>query len=640
MPTTPKGIRTPADTLKIADLGTAIRDMAADIDKMLTVHNPYLEDLPAALKARLTFLENLAAEPGSRRVNSVLDPLPTAPETTYIGSRCRLSMAPGYGRAMCNAVGATYFFPKTGGLADRSVPVKPGAPFTVSLRVRAMQTADMQVTLMVQGYTATGDALGTGTTLASAARVSVPANIEKLLTLSGTVPAGSAVDHIAVQVQFTRYGETYPAINDFIYFRQFLVSVGSDAAYPPAETYFSGDTANSFWLGEPNNSQSVTAIPRGAGGGSGGSLDAFRRDAIVDAGIKRRGGSIGTAGIAAVALRFDHHLPAFKAKILPLLKAHRLPWGQMLNPARIADGTETMTYAQIATECYNTGGEVWHHSYSHSNMSNTAEADREVIRGFDDLTAGLPGLHIDGWAGPGQSVLMGMEGSEKPERFWGTYPGRLVLARHAFVRGYYPGIYQTMSAQPNLIGAPHTTIDTLDAAYVSGLVRGAVSAGAGLTLMLHPNYLDTAGYMTTADLSTILADLAARRNAGEILVLSPTAILLADAGSDYRRNLLTAGRAGASTGTWTETVSGRSAQAQYGVPHELVVTVRAKTAGNVLLNLKETGTPRFDVVHSRALAAGETATLRCLATLPLDCNGIVANLTGNIDHTGIELHAV
>lgn len=401
-------------------------------------------------------------------------------------------------------------------------------------------------------------------------------------------------------------------------------------AYNPVRMYVRDRNSAGFWQAYKTTQwDDPTKIDGGAG----------QRDSIVDAGIKKRGGVIGTNGLPVVALRFDHHLPNFKTKVLPLLKAKRLPWGQMLNSAAVANGSETMTYAQIATECYTSGGEVWNHSYSHASYTQEAQADREVTRGLKDLRAGLPGLQIDGWAGPGQDSMMGMEGSEAPERFWNTYPGRLVLGQHAFVRGYYPGIYQPMTG-PNLVGAPHVTIDTLDPTYVSGVVRGAAAAGAGVTLMLHATYLDTPGYMTTAQLNTVLTEIETMRNAGEILVMSPTAVLLTDASSDYRRNLLTTGAAGPTTSAWTETVSGRSAQAQYGVPHELVVTVKARTAGTATLNLKEAGSsPRFDSAHSVTLTAGQVITLRCLATFPLDCAGIIATLTANVDHSDIHLHA-
>lgn len=574
---------------------------------------------------------------GGRIENLVADPLPMNAPATYLGGRCTIIQAPGFGRATCNAAGATYFTAKSSLFAEPNTytEIKPGQKISARIELRGQTTAKLGASLVVLGHRWDGSTFVSQTTLASTALTELNTDSRVVvLTAEGIVPLDTDLTHVRMQVQFRRWGETYPQVGDILYFRKAALYAGDNAV--SANTYVDGNADNSYWTGKPNESTSVQLI---GGSKSDDGSAAYRRDTIVDAGIKRRGGIIGTNGLPAVALRFDHHLPDFKSKVLPLLKQYRLPWGQMLNPANIANGNEGMTYAQFAAEAYNTGGEAWHHSYSHSNISNATEADREITQGFNDLTAGLPGLYIDGWAGPGQPELMGMEGSDTPERFWGTYPGRLVLARHAFVRGYYPGIYQPMSG-PNLVGAPHTTIDTLDDTYVSGIVRGAISAKAGLTLMLHPNYLDTAGYMTTAQLDKILADLAKSRDAGELLILSPTAILLTDSSSDYRRNLLTTGGAGSKNGTWSETVSSRTDQAQYGVPHELVVTVRAKTAGTVALNLKETGVPRFDTAHSVTLAAGAVATLRCLATLPLDCAGILAQLTGNIDHSDIELHAV
>lgn len=366
---------------------------------------------------------------------------------------------------------------------------------------------------------------------------------------------------------------------------------------------------------------------------------AGRRASIVDAGIKRRGGAIGTRGRAAVALRFDHHLDAFKTKVLPLLEQYRLPWGQMLNANRIGAGDDNMTPAAIATACYSSGGEVWNHSWSHSDITYFAAADREVTRGLSDLKAMFPGLWIDGWAGPGQASMMGMEGSDTPAKFWDTYPGRLVLAQHALVRGYYPGIYQPL-AGPNQVGAPHSTIDTLDASYVGALVRGALNARAGLTLMLHPNYLDQPGYMTTADLGTILADIASRRDAGELVVLSPSGILLADSSSAPRSILSTGEPAQVST-SWTETVTGRSAQATYGVPHEAETTVRANSSGTVQLRVEITHTGgTINQTHTVTATAGSVHRLGVPVTPPMTTTQTVVTLTGAVTHTGIYYGAV
>lgn len=591
--------------------------------------------------ARVALVEEISSEPGSRLENMVIDPKPAFTVGTWEVSGATLQQANEvWGRAIATG-GVVASIRSLGSLrlgVDSKALLSAGQGVAGRVTIRAMETQRMSATLSIVGYAWDGSAFTERTVIATSGQLHINPGAANAITFEavGSTSANTPLTHFHLEISFRRYGETYPTAGDHVYFRQAALYSGPNAKSPVP--YVDGDNADAFWVDGANKSTSVR-LTRRYMDTSGASEDAFRRDAIVGAGIGRRGGKIGTNGVAAVALRFDHHLPNFKTKILPLLKQYRLPWGQMLNSARVADGTEGMTYAQIAAECYSSGGEVWNHGYSHADMPDKATADREVAQGFKDLTAGLPGLCIDGWAGPGQANMMGMEGSDTPEKFWGTYPGRLVMARHAFVRGYYPGVYQPLTGS-TLTGSPHVTMDTLDDTYVSGIVRGAVSAKSGVTLMLHPNYLDTTGYMTTAQLGKILADLAARRDAGELLVLSPTAILLADSSSDYRRDLLTTGGAGSKTATWSETVSSRASQTQYGVPHELVVTVRAKVAGTVVLNLKETGTPRFDTSHSVTLAAGAVATLRCLATLPLDCAGILAQLTGNIDHSDIQLHAV
>lgn len=592
--------------------------------------------------ARVALVEEISAEPGSRLENLVIDPKPAFTVGTWEAGGATLQQVnEAWGRAIA-AGGTAASIRSLGSLtpgADSKARLAAGQSVAGRITIRAMETQRMSATLSIVGYTWDGSAFTERTLIATSGQLHIDPGAANAVTFEavGATPANTPLTHFHLEVAFRRYGETYPAAGDHVYFRQAALYSGPNAMSPVL--YVDGDSADAFWVDGASKSASVRLTRRYVDT-SGASEDAFRRDTIVDAGIGRRGGKVGTNGLAAVALRFDHHLPNFRTKILPLLKQYRLPWGQMLNSARVADGTEGMTYAQIATECYNSGGEVWNHGYSHVDMPDKATADREVTQGFKDLTAGLPGLYIDGWAGPGQTNMMGMEGSDTPEKFWGTYPGRLVMARHAFVRGYYPGVYQPLTGS-SLTGSPHVTMDKQDAAYVSGIVRGAVASKSGVTLMLHPNYLDTAGYMTTANLGAILAELAALRDSGQLLVLSPTAILLADASTDHRRNLLTTGAAGAIATSWSEDATGRAAQAQYGVPHELTVSVRAKTAGKVALTLKESGaSPRFNSVHSVDVAAGGFVTLRCLATPPVDCAGISAQLTGNVDHSDIELHAV
>lgn len=49
--------------------------------------------------------------------------------------------------------------------------------------------------------------------------------------------------------------------------------------------------------------------------------------------LRARGGPIGTDGVAAIALRFDHGLANFGTTILPMLTARQLPSSLAVNPS-------------------------------------------------------------------------------------------------------------------------------------------------------------------------------------------------------------------------------------------------------------------------------------------------------------------
>ena len=368
-------------------------------------------------------------------------------------------------------------------------------------------------------------------------------------------------------------------------------------------------------------------------------LSAARRDVVVNHGIARRGGSIGTGGRGVIALRYDHHTGPWLTKVLPLLKQHQLPWGQMLNASNLGStGTETGTAAQMQTACMESGGEAWNHSWSHSDVILDTQADREVTRGLDDLRAALPRLWIDGWAQPGQTSYMGME-VQSDDRWWSTEPGRRVMAQHAFVRGTTLGVHRRLMG-PGLSVAPHITIDAQTLSYVQSAVDAARDSRSGLTLMLHSNYLDQAGYMTTATLSSILAYVAARRDAGEIEVCSPTGVLMADAERPRGSMLDIPIEAGTiAAGGWTRVVSSRSYLPLLGVPHELGATLSGSGSATLTITID---TPSGTVTSTRTRTLTATPTRHVVvATPPTDTTGItVAVAAPNAQHLGITYRPI
>ena len=366
-----------------------------------------------------------------------------------------------------------------------------------------------------------------------------------------------------------------------------------------------------------------------------------RRAAVVQAGIARRGVSVGTGGLGAIALRFDHHLDSFGTKVLPLLKKYRLPWGEMLNYHGIGRGDDNWTWSKIATECHNSGGEVWNHSWSHSDVVTKEQARREVALGLSELKTNLPSLWIDSFAPPGQPNMAGFEGQDTPEKFWRSHYGRMVLATHAFSRGYWPGSYQPLYA-PNLIGAQHATIDKQSVAWVKGYVSGAMRSRTGATIMLHPNYLDSTGYMTTAQLEEILAYIADLRDTGQIQVLSCAGILVGDRElSVNHTNHLENAEAGSVNSSQTWTVSERVGKDNFGVPHEATAWVRATASGTLTLTVTvNSPTNPISQTHTVAVTAGEVVRLGVVVTPPMDTTAQTVRLVGNVTHTGVNYRPI
>ena len=358
-----------------------------------------------------------------------------------------------------------------------------------------------------------------------------------------------------------------------------------------------------------------------------------RRAAVVEAGLKRRGGVVGTGGKPAIALRFDHHLQQFGDKVLPLLKQYRLPWGQMINAGNIGSGNDTWSWSKLAKEAHYSGGEVWNHAFTHGDVNNEFQADQAVTLGLSRLRENLPSLWVDSWAPPGQPNYMGFTHQADPEKFYETYPGKLVLAQHAFVRGSYPGPHHPLNGQ-NLIGQSHVTIDKQTSAWCQAAVRSARDTGSGLTMMLHSNYLDQSGYMTTSELDAVLAYIAQLRDAGEIVVLSNAGILMADANTPARQtNMLSNAGAGTNTGTWSQSVTSRSYLAHLGVPHEAEVWV--KGSGQATLKVEVASPTNAVTAQHQATLGGSAQRLSVLVTPPNNTTGITVSLTGDVQHTGI-----
>jgi hypothetical protein len=340
----------------------------------------------------------------------------------------------------------------------------------------------------------------------------------------------------------------------------------------------------------------------------------YRHLDLVSRARMRRGGRIGTGGKAAVALRFDHHLDSFQAKVLPLLQQHNLPWAQAINPERLGAGDDNMTWAQLQTMCLQHGGEVWNHGGNHGDASTETALREQIVTSLGTLQTNLPALAIEGWCPPGLAApaYMGAAPFKTVEQNSGTLAGRLITGHHAMVAGYAPGQYRSLDPSIQPIGASHVTIDDAAPSSLTSVLNTVVAGCHGVAFMLHPNYLDEPGYLTTAQLATFLASIAARRDAGDLVVLSYSGLWFADEDSTRRDDVAPPAQASASVaGGVAHTVQVAAFRQDHllGAPREVAVAVTAAAATTLTISVD--GGP----ATTHAVPAGASI-VRRVVTLP------------------------
>lgn len=270
------------------------------------------------------------------------------------------------------------------------------------------------------------------------------------------------------------------------------------------------------------------------GGGSATTPPSGLANSIrVDDFTQRRGGRKKTGGIAAVAFRFDHGLNNFKTEILPLLQTYGIVGSLALNSRRWTDA-ESNLVTQSEVDGWVSSGwvEIWNHSATHGDASTIAALTDTIVGGLTELRAQLPSAVIDGFAIPGVgggTNLGGLNSGTTPENWYGTDAGRIILENHAVATGAFPDTDRRVLDGRVRQGMGHWTLDSQASATAITRLQGVQASKKGQQFMLHPSLMNTAGYITTAELGTILAWCATERDAGRIKIYSQYDLLLADA---------------------------------------------------------------------------------------------------------------
>lgn len=261
--------------------------------------------------------------------------------------------------------------------------------------------------------------------------------------------------------------------------------------------------------------------------------DAFVQHQIRQAQfMQAMGGPIDTGGRAAVAFRMDHGLANFANKLLPLFRARGIVPSMVYNP-RSWDRPENagVTAADLNQWVADGDVEIWNHGATHSNVHTEAELYDEIANSLHEIEAELPAAagKVWGFAPPGVGAggYGGFGNGSSPQE-WDTYAGRLILKHHAVAAAYLYGTgTRPLDGVPR-DGLSHYTMDRATVSEIQGRIDTGISRGHGVQLMVHPSLIDTEGYITTAQIEEILDYVVAKRDAEQLMPLTPYQMLVAD----------------------------------------------------------------------------------------------------------------
>lgn len=371
-------------------------------------------------------------------------------------------------------------------------------------------------------------------------------------------------------------------------------------------------------------------------GGSGGEVvtSSVSREMRVAQANARRGGVYGTGGLAVFCLMFDHGTNNFVNKILPLLIKHNLPAGLGLNSQMYSanytfkDSDNQTSFAQLQTMALQNGVAIWNHGRLHN-----AGGESEIVGGRDELNASLPLIPVENWLHTG--TYDEFASGHEFKNYWENSIGSVVMNSHAYLTGDIQEPVKPLSGQLKP-GYDGTWVDGGQTALniLKTQIQQAQTVGGGVMMRQHPMYVDASGYITTAQLDTFLTWVAAERDAGRLLVLTPDMLNLADADRLRRRNLLP-GTGG--TGDQGRLIPESMYELARGSVNEIHAKVRLATAGTVRLQVTGTG---LSASKTFTVPANTWVDLRKYFTIPLtgttDLNVTCWALTG----TGLQVETL
>lgn len=265
-------------------------------------------------------------------------------------------------------------------------------------------------------------------------------------------------------------------------------------------------------------------------GGSDGTVSAQREVRVSR--MRQRVGEVRIGDKGAVALICDHGTAKFRDVVYPMLQERGLTCTLALNSLR-----DQPDYYHAATEgdvtwdeikaWADAGIEIANHSATHRGAVGLEATQSEIVQARVDLEAKI-GREVDSWVQPGTFPAGNYDGfasGATPEAYWDTAAGRMLLSSHPVITGSLSGDYYPVDGVIP-VGMKGYWLDTGNISGAKTFTEKARLDKTRCLLRLHPYAVDDK--ISRSALAEILDDLVAKRDAGELAVLTLREWALAD----------------------------------------------------------------------------------------------------------------
>lgn len=329
-----------------------------------------------------------------------------------------------------------------------------------------------------------------------------------------------------------------------------------------------------------------------SGGGSGLEPAAvgMKNGDLLDMMIQRKGGSIGTNGVAGFALRVDHGTDAFQSTLGPLLKKYGIPATMAVysKQRESAGGLDTTAWSVVEQWHHTHGVSFGNHSDDHQDKPDASGWYGGTIGSAEGLKALMPTVPVEMYiphGSIGYDRYGGFNQANSHESIVGTLAGRMALSSHALIAGYRGGQLRPLHGRPTQ-GLAHWTMEESNPTEFKQMLDEAIADRVGLAVMFHPAYIGNSGKMSWAQVEECFAYVAQKRDDGVLVPLTLDGLACADSRTSTRHDLhldpLLA-RPSAWTGSgFTMTAGGfTTSSAGASVYHDVPMTRRTWARGGV-----------------------------------------------------------